>query len=161
MSDAAQPGHRTTYPSSYPGMTATGKAAIVRECLGKSHADTRTDRGSDPYQKRVPAFVSGESCGEYWRECRNRSIHQTGQTRLHDLQDEQAPASLLFIRLNFRSQFFLPQRLRTTLMTPFFLGEIVEQLTDTGILTASGGFLIKAPGFNLHGAGGLTNGIKT
>src|SRR6266404_2821152 len=43
VADPAQSSHKTANESPDPRMTATGKAAVVREGLGKAHADTGPD----------------------------------------------------------------------------------------------------------------------
>jgi hypothetical protein len=51
--------------------------------------------------------VGRKRCRKNRRKGRDRTIHQSRQAGLHDLQDEQSAMGFLFLGLNFRGQVFL------------------------------------------------------
>src|SRR5271170_8015535 len=97
MADAAERGHRAANESARPRMAASGETAVVGQRLCKSHADARADARRKTDKKSFKTIVGGERGGEQRRECRDRAVHQTGESRLHDLQEKQAFRLRLFI----------------------------------------------------------------
>ena len=82
-------------------MPPPGQSSIIRERLGETHADAGAEAGGKADSERVNAAVGRERRGKQRRERRDRSIHQTGQPRLDDLQDEQPflPGGVLLAQL--------------------------------------------------------------
>ena len=59
------------------------------------------------HQECVPALVRGKGRRKYRRQRRNRSIHQSRQPGLHNLQHEKPALGDLFVGLHVRGQFLL------------------------------------------------------
>src|SRR5258708_2842737 len=127
-------------------MPAPGQAAVVGKCLGESHADARTRRCGKSNEECVPTIMGGEGSGEDRSECGDRAIHQSGETWLHNLEDKQAPLRTLFIFLDAGRQLFFVEFLSAFFVFAFFVDQIVEQLSDAGVLRAAGGLFVEAAG---------------
>src|SRR5690348_5430264 len=107
-------------------MPAPGEAAVVRERLRESHADSGSERGSQSHQKSGMRGMRGKSSGKNGSERGDRSVHQTGQSRLYHLEEEK-----LFLRFFLTSPrtFFqrrLGQLLGLVLVRAFLLRQIVQ-----------------------------------
>ena len=70
-------------------MAAPGQAAVVGQRLGKSHADARADGGGQADEKGGRAAVRGERGAKQRRERGDGTVHETGESGLDDLQEEQ------------------------------------------------------------------------
>src|SRR5579863_668987 len=141
-------------------MTAAGEAAVIGERLGKSHADASAERGCHADQKSVPGIAGGECGSEDRCERRDGAIHQTGQAGLHNLQNEKPAARPFFILRNIGAQFFFFQLLGAVFVSALFLGQVVEQLADAGILSSSRSLLVEPASFYLDGAGFVAHDVK-
>ena len=95
---AAGSGHQAADDAAHPGLAAAGKRAVVGEGLGKAHRDTRADGGGHAYQEGVPTVLGGEGRGKQRRQGRNGAIHEAGEARLYDLENEETAAGgILFL----------------------------------------------------------------
>ena len=92
MSDAAQRGHQAAYQAAQPGMSAAREASVIGKGFGETHADPGADRSCKTYEKGGPGVVSCKSRGKNGRQSGNRAIHQAGEARLDDLQEEKPSA---------------------------------------------------------------------
>src|SRR5438309_113834 len=148
---AAESSHKPADHAAYPGMSAAGEAAIVGERFCESHADARANGGRESDYEGGMSVLRSECRSENRRQRRNRSIHEAGQTGLNNLQDEQLAIGLLLLRYCVFRKLVLFQFLGAILMRALFLGQIIEQLPNAGVLHASCRALIKTPGLRLHG----------
>ena len=98
--------------------------------------------------------------GEQRRQRRNRSVHQSGQTRLHVLQHEHALARLVFFGAHVGTEDLVGQFRRDVLVALFELGEIAQQFADAHVLGLLGGFCIEPLGLELHRLGFLADGVE-
>ena len=85
-----------------PRSTSASEAAVVRQRLGKTHAYARPKRRGEADSKGVPGVLRGKRSREDGRERRNRTVHQSGEPRLHDLQDEEPSFRLVFFLADLR-----------------------------------------------------------
>src|SRR5438876_1687254 len=151
MANSAERGHSATNHSTDPGMTAAGQASVIRQGFCESHADTGAHRGGHSHEKGVPTVSGRKGRSENRSKSGNGPIHETGKTRLYDLQNKQPSTGLVFVFLDLGPQLLLAELLRPILMGAFLLGQIVQQLPDTSILGTDRRCLIKSAGFNFHG----------
>ena len=98
--------------------------------------------------------------GEQRRQRRHRSVHQSGETGLHILQDEHAPARLVLLRAHVGAEELVGQPRRYVFVTLLRLREIPEQPADPDILTLFRRLDIEALGFELHRRGFLADGVE-
>ena len=98
--------------------------------------------------------------GENRRQSRDRSIHQTGQAGLHDLEHEETPVRFVFFPLDVGTQLLLSQFVGPVFVRAFFLREIVEQLAHSDILSPAGRSFIKPAALHLQRAGLVAHHIQ-
>ena len=123
----------------------------------KSHADARADAGGEADEKRLETAVGGKRGSEQRRQRRDRTIHQPGQSRLDDLQNEQPLGAGLFVLAQFRFRDLFGG----DGVVAFLFRKVAEQLADASVGGAAGGGFVKAPGFNFHALGGFLDGLQT
>jgi RNase adapter protein RapZ len=140
-------------------MPASGKASVIGKRLGKSHADSRAHRCSEPDPESIPTICRGERCGENWSQRRYRTIDQSRESGLNDLQNEEASLRPLFIGFHIGRKLFLVQFLRALFVLAFFVDKIVEQLPDAGVLSARRRLFVKPARFHFHRAGFLADRV--
>jgi hypothetical protein len=138
MADPTESCHGAAGQSADPRVATPCEAAVVRQCLGETHADSCTQRRGQSDKKRIPGVPSCKSCREHWGQRRHRTIHESGKTRLYDLQNKESSPGLIFIFVDLWAQLFLDQLLRPVLVRGLFLSQVIEQLADTGILSLAG-----------------------
>src|SRR5262244_3243267 len=97
VSQAANRGHEPTDQTAYPGMAAARKAAIIREGLGKSHADAGTNGRGQSHEECSVSIPTGKGSGEYWSKSGDGAIHQAGEAGLHNLEHEKATVGFLLL----------------------------------------------------------------
>ncbi len=73
------------------------------------------------------------------------------------MQKEKAPLRFGLLLTDILGQILAFQFFGLRNVRLFFLSEVVEQLTDAGVLRAGGGFLVEAAGFQFHYADLLAN----
>src|SRR5580765_6204939 len=66
MADPTDGCHRTADQSPDPGVATSREAAVIRQCLRKSHAYACTEGCGQSDKKRIPRVSSCESSGEHW-----------------------------------------------------------------------------------------------
>ena len=132
---------------------AAGEAAIVGEGFGEAHADAGADRGCEPDQEGVVGFLGSDGCGEDGRQGGDGAIHQAGETRLYDLQDEEAAVGFILGVARAGAELVAPQCFGFVLVHAFFLRQVVEQLADAGIGRTGGGLPVEVLGLQFHGGG--------
>src|SRR5580704_13123804 len=131
-------------------MAAAGEAAVIGKSFGETHADSGADTGGHADEKRVPAFVSGDGSGEKRSERGNGTVHQASETGLNNLKEEKAALRFGFLLANIFGKISALQFFGLRDVRLLFVGQIVEQLADAGVLRTRGGFLIEAAGFQFH-----------
>lgn len=82
-------------------------------------------------------ITRGECSRENRRQRRDRAVHQAREPWLDDLQNEKFAIGGFFLAARSFVEFF-GQVLGAVFMAALFLGKVVEQLPDTGILGAAG-----------------------
>ena len=97
VTEPAERRHRAAGDAAQPGRAASRERAVVGQCFRKAHADAGADRCGEAHQECLPVLVRGEGRREQRRQCRDRSVHQAGEARLHILQHEHAPAGPVFL----------------------------------------------------------------
>src|ERR1043166_17889 len=97
-----------------------------------------------------------ESRGEQRRQRGDRAIHQTGETRLQGLKQEQSLRLRLLIRaqLGFRDLF---GRVR---VAAFLFGELAEKLTNPWVTRSPRRCFVEALGLELHACGSALHCFK-
>jgi hypothetical protein len=153
MADPTESCHGAADQSADPRVAPPREAAVVRQCLGETHAASCTQRRGQSDKKRIPGVPSCKSSREDWGQRRHRTIHESGKTRLYDLQNKESSPGLIFIFLDLWAQLFFGQLLRPVLVRALLLSQVIEQLADTGILSPHRGLLIKSTGFDFDCAG--------
>ena len=99
-------GHRPANQSAHPGMARpvrlpSSESASANPMLMPAPAEP------PGHQKRLATILCRKGGGEYRRQRRNRSIHQSRQARLNDLQHEQSALRHFFVSLHIGGQFCL------------------------------------------------------
>ena len=79
---------------------------------------------------------------------------------MHILQDEHAPARLVFFRAHVRAQDLVGQLGREFLVALFFFREVAEQTAHADILGLLGGLDVELFGLELHGLDFLADGVE-
>src|SRR4029453_11198799 len=147
--------------AAYQRVAPSRKAAIIRQRLGESHADPRAQRRGHAHDKRIPRVSRGDRRGEYGSERRYRSVHQAGETGLHDLEYEQSAPSLLLVLSNFWTQFLGSELLRPIFVRALLLCQVVEELSNARILRAARGSFIEPAGLLFNRAGPLLPPVQS
>src|SRR5216684_965035 len=114
--------------------------------------DARSRGGGKSHEKCIPAILRSEGCRKYGSQRRNRSVHQSGQTGLHNLENKKPALRSLLVRLYVSRQFLFVQFLRTLFVLALFVNEIVEQLPDAGVLRTRPGLLVEPASLYFQGA---------
>ncbi len=104
--------------------------------------------------------MRGERRGEQRRQRRDRPVHQSGETRLHILQDEDAPAGLVLVGTHVWTENLVGQPGGNLLMAFFRLREIAEQPAHPDVLSLLGGLDVETLGLELHGPDFLADGLE-
>src|SRR5271167_3677084 len=79
-------------------------SAVVGQRLGKTHAYASPERCGEADRKGVPGVLGSKRRREDGCERRNRTVHQSGQSWLYDLQDEESSFSLVLFFANLRPE---------------------------------------------------------
>ena len=111
---------------------------------------------ASPTRKVSQLLMRGEGSGEQRRERGDRAVHQAGQTRLNNLQQEQP---FLLRRFGF-AELGQGDSFGSLRVAAFLLGEVPEQLPDPGVGRAASGDLVKPLRFHLHGLGRFLDGFQ-
>ena len=99
----------------------------------------------------------GEGCREHRHQSRDRTIHQSDQSGLYDLQDE-APLGIIgLLYASFGRRRILVDLVGRFLVRSFGDGEIAENLADRRVERSAGNLVIEAAGVRLHPARLLTH----
>ena len=104
--------------------------------------------------------MSGKRGGEQRRQRRHRTVHQSGKTRLHILQDEYAPARLVLFGAHVGTQDLVGQPCRYVFVAFFRFREIAEQPADADVVGSLGGLDVEPLGFEFHCRGFLADGVE-
>src|SRR5437588_8201328 len=75
MPNPAQGSHQSANQSPDPRMASPGKASIIGECFGKSHADSCTQAGCQSYQKGSVAALGIEGGSKDRGQRRDGAVH--------------------------------------------------------------------------------------
>jgi hypothetical protein len=97
---------------------------------------------------------------KYRGERGNRSVHESRQARLDDLQHEEPTLCFLFFLFLAAAQLFAAQFLCPVGVIALLLRQIIQQLPHSGIPRARRGPLVEAARFHLHGAGLLGHCVQ-
>src|SRR5271167_4658688 len=100
VADATERRHGSRDEAANPGSTSASEAAVVGQRLGKTHAYASPERCGEADRKGVPGVLGSKRRREDGCERRNRTVHQSGQSWLYDLQDEEASFSLVLFFAN-------------------------------------------------------------
>jgi len=160
VANASKSGHESTDSSPSPGVTAAGKAAIVGKRFGKTHADACSYGRRKANAEGIPTAVGCKRGRKYGRERGNRTIHQSREPRLNDLEYKRPPARLVFVEADFRLQFIFFESYGPFFVVPLFLDEIIEQLTGARVVGAFRRSFVEATAFHFHHACLFANVIK-
>jgi hypothetical protein len=107
-------------------MTASSKAAVIGERLGKSYADSCAQGCRHSDKKSVPALSGCKCGGKQGRERRNRAVHQSRQAGLYDLEHEQTPPGVIFFPAGVGLKFLVHEFLGAMRVGTFLLRQRIE-----------------------------------
>ena len=111
MSDAAEGRHGAADEPADPGMSPTRETAVVGQRFREPHADPGADRCGEPDEEGIPAPLRRDGRGEHRGERGYGAVHQTRESRLHDLQHEETPAGFFLLALHVGLELLRLQRL--------------------------------------------------
>jgi hypothetical protein len=138
------------------GLAAAGQTAVVGQRLRKAHADARAAAGGEADQKSFPTAVRSERGGKQRRQRRDRAVHQSGQPRLNDLQQEEP----FLLRLVVFTELGDGDAFSGMRVIAFLLRKIAEQLPDARVGCATSGNFVKSFRFQFHAFGGFLDDFQ-
>ena len=108
------------------------------------------DRSRRADLEGVPGIVGGERRCKDRRESRHRTVHESDEARLHDLQHEAPAGVFVFFTLLVGRQSLVLNIGRPTFVTGLRVSEIAQELPNIHVGRSPGGQSVEPLGVALH-----------
>ena len=130
MTDPARDGHRVR-KQDRAGRARHGlKSSVVSQRFREAYRNARPNRRGRAHLESVQGIVRRERRHEDRRERRHRTVHESDEARLNDLEHETSTTVLILFATLIGRQLLILSIGGATLVIGLRIGEIAKQLPD-------------------------------
>ncbi len=144
MANTPGGGHQPAHSTAQPRAAPAANLAVVAHGLGKTHADARPHRRSQPHQQRGVAVLGGHGGSKQRRQRAHAAVHQPRQPGLDNLHHELSPRLLTLAVPGVFGQVNLRQLAGLGLVALLGGGQVAQQFAGVGVAAAAGRQHVKA-----------------